>query len=126
MHPLLQLAMTQPGLLGEHAQGYAALLGSEIQTFQQRTQQRLLWAAATLACGTAALALAGVALMLWAAVPGMAGSAVGVLWLTPCLPLLAAAGCGLRACRNSETRAFAQLQAQLQADLQLLQEVSAP
>ena len=50
MHPLLHLLMTQPGLLGEHAQGYAGLLASEVTELQQVGQRRLLWRAATVAC----------------------------------------------------------------------------
>ncbi|NVO06800.1 MAG: hypothetical protein HXX19_13110 [Rhodoferax sp.] len=127
MHPLLQLAMAQPGLLGEHAQAYAALLGSELGTLQQRTRQSLLWSLATLACGITALVLAGVALMLWAALPGLASSSnAWLLWATPALPLLATLGCWLQLRQSGATPAFAAFKQQLQADLQLLQEVGAP
>jgi hypothetical protein len=126
MHPLLRLAMTQPGLLGEHAQGYAALLTAELVTLQQRTRQRLLWMALTLATSVVTLVLGGVALMLWAALPGLAGSALWLMWATPGLALVATLACLLQLRPGTDAPAFAQLQAQLQVDWQLFKEASPP
>ena len=124
MHPLLHLLMTKPGLLGEHAQGYAGLLASEVAEIQATGQRRLLWSAVTTVCATVGIALAGVALMLWAALPALAISAQWVLLFTPCVPLVAALGC-LQVLRNPTPVAFARLKQQIQADMHLLSEFQA-
>jgi hypothetical protein len=124
MHPLLHLLMTEPGLLGEHAQGYAGLLASEVSDIQETGQRRLVWSAATAAFTTIAVALAGVALMLWAALPDLANNALWVLLLTPCVPLAAALAC-LQVLRHPTPAAFARIKQQIQADMQLLSEFQA-
>jgi uncharacterized membrane protein YqjE len=126
MHPLLHLLMTRPELLGEHAQGYAELAGQEISDLTATARSRLLWGAAALCCATAALVLAGVALMLALALPETRNAAVWALLLTPCLPLLGALACVLRWRAHQRAPAFAKLREQLRADLELLQEVTAP
>jgi uncharacterized membrane protein YqjE len=129
MHPLLHLLMTQPGLLGEHAQGYAALLGSEITEIKQVGQRYLLWSAATAVCTAAALVLAGVALMLWAMAPVLPAMPTGATWAlcaTPCLPLAAACFCLQKMRAPMSADAFAQTREQLKTDMQLLKEISAP
>jgi hypothetical protein len=125
MHPLLHLLVTQPGLLGEHVQGYAGLLASEVAEVQQSGQRRLLWSAATAACTCVGLVLAGVAVMLWATQPGLAAGALWVLVLTPCVPLVAALAC-LQVLQRPTPAAFARIKEQIQADLQLLSEFHAP
>jgi hypothetical protein len=125
MHPLLHLLVTQPGLLGEHAHGYASLLASEVAEVQRSGQRRLLWSAATAACTGVGLVLAGVALMLWATLPGLAPSALWVLWLTPSVPLVAALVC-LQILRSPTPPAFARIKEQIQADLQLFNEFHTP
>jgi fatty acid desaturase len=124
MHPLLHLLMTQPGLLGEHAQGYAGLLASEVAELQQVGQRRLLWSAATVACTSIGLVLAGVALMLWAVMPTLTVGALWVLLLTSCVPLAAALAC-LQVLRKPTPAAFNRFKQQIQADMQLLCEFQA-
>lgn len=126
MHPLLQLLMTQPGLLGEHAQGYAELLGSEVTELKQTGQQRLLWSAATACLALAGAVLGGVALMLWAALPALPVATAWVLLATPAVPLAAALGCLLRMQALQSASAFGNLKEQIKADMQLFQEASAP
>jgi hypothetical protein len=126
MHPLLQLLMTQPGLLGEHAQGYAELLTSELAAFKQSGTRRLLWAAATGCLALVGCVLGGVAVMLWAALPGMPVAAAWVLWVTPGLPVAAALACLLRLRALQPVTAFASIQEQIKADMQLFKEVSTP
>lgn len=126
MHPLLQLLMTQPGLLGEHAQGYAGLLASELAAYKQSGKRRLLWVAAAGCLALVGCVLGGVAVMLWAALPGMPVAAAWVLWLTPGLPLAAALACLLRLRALQPAAAFASIQEQIKADMQLFKEVSAP
>ena len=125
MHPLLHLLMRHPGLLGEHAQAYAELLASEVAELQQLSQRRLLWSTATVASAAVGLVLAGVALMLWAALPTLASSALWLLWITPCVPLTAALA-GLRKLRAPTPAAFAHFKEQIQADMHMLTEFNTP
>jgi uncharacterized membrane protein YqjE len=126
MHPLLHLLMKRPELLSEHAQAYAELAVCELSDMASVGQRRLLWTAAALCCATATVVLAGVALMLAAALREISGTAGWALLLTPCLPLLGALVCvmNLRAHRGGP--AFAELRQQLGTDMQLLREVNAP
>ena len=126
MHPLLHLLMTRPELLGEHAQAYAELVGSEVNELATATRQRMLWSAVALCCAAATLVLAGVALMLALALPQTRDAAPWALLLTPGLPLLGVLACVLRLRASQRTAAFAKLREQLQADLELLQVVTAP
>lgn len=126
MHPVLKLLMTQPGLLGEHAQGYAALAATELAAFTQSGQRRLQWAGATACLALVGLLLGGMALLLWAALPALPAPTAWVLWATPGVPLAAALGCLLRLRALRPAAAFANIQHQFRADLQLFKEVSAP
>jgi MFS family permease len=125
MHPLLHLLMAQPGLLGEHAQGYAGLLASEVAELREVAQRRLLWGAATAACASIGVVLGGVALMLWAVMPVQTVGAQWVLLVTPGVPLIAALLC-LQALRSPAPAAFARTKQQIQADMNLLSEFHAP
>ncbi len=126
MHPLLQLLMTQPGLLGEHAQGYVELLAGEVTAFKQAGQQRLCWTVATAFLALTGVVLGGVAFMLWAVHPGLPTAAHWLLWGTPAVPLAAALACLFRLRALHPEAAFANLQQQIKADMQLLKEVNAP
>lgn len=69
IHPLLRLAATQPQMLADHAEAYAALVGEELGRSAAAAKQRLLLAAAGLCLAVTAAVLAGVAAMLWAVTP---------------------------------------------------------
>lgn len=124
MHPLLHLLMTRPELLAEHAQAYAELTGIEINDLVRAESRRLLYSAVALCCATAALVLAGVALLLALALPETRNAAWWALLLPPCLPLLGALAC-LRLRSGIRAPAFAVLRQQLLADWLLLKEVKA-
>jgi hypothetical protein len=126
MHPLLQLLVTQPGLLGEHAQAYAELLASELSDLKQAGKHRLIWAAAAVGLGLPGVVFAGVALMLWAALPNLTPMATWVLRATPGLPLLAALACLARWYALNTAVPLAHLKEQIKADMQLFKEASAP
>jgi uncharacterized membrane protein YqjE len=126
MHPLLHLLVSQPGLLGEHAQAYAELLASELSALKQGAQRRLIWGAAASGLALLGLLFGGVALMLWAALPSLPLAANWVLPATPGVPLLGALACLARWHTLQTAAPFAQLKEQIKADMQLLKEVSAP
>lgn len=121
IHPLLALAATQPQLLIDHAEAYAELASAELALASTGLRQRVVWAVGCLACVVIALALAGVALMLWAVSPPADIRAPWALLVAPLLPLLLAIGCGLAA-RPSADRAFHLLRQQMHADMRMLRE----
>ncbi len=125
MHPLFHLIASRPQLLADHAEAYAALVAVEIDQVSARwTRTTLLHALAL--CGlSVALALAGVALMLWAALPALPAQAAWALIVVPLLPLAAAAGCLVAAQRSGPHDAFADLRQQVKADIAMLREVAA-
>lgn len=126
MHPLLRLLLTQPSLLGEHAQGYAELLSSELDTLQSATQRRLVWLAAAAASATAGVVLAGVAVLLCATLPALPPSALWACVATPAVPLAGALLCWLQLRSASQAQAFVHIKEQLRLDLQMLQDVVNP
>ena len=121
IHPLLALVATQPQLLTDHAEAYAELATAELALASAGWKQQAMWTAALLACAVIALALAGVALMLWAVSPPADIRAPWALLAAPLLPLLMAVVCWLAA-RPSADRAFNLLRQQLHADLRMLRE----
>ena len=126
MHPLLALIATRPGLLTAHAEAYAALAAAELGQASAGWQRRLIWAAAALCCLMVAMALAGVALRLWAMLPAAAANAAWALIAVPLAPLALALACLAAARRAGPGRAFGKLRQQLQADLRMLREVGGP
>jgi len=125
MSPLLRLATVRPQLLVDHAQAYADLLLLEGGQLSVRWRRQLLLGSLALCGGAVALVLAGVALMLWAALPP--GSIHAPAWLVavPALPLLAAIGCALALRSDDRAGPFAVLRQQLQADSAMLREALA-
>jgi uncharacterized membrane protein YqjE len=126
MHPLLNLLMTRPELLSEHAQAYAELAACEASDMVSAGRRRLLWSASALCCATATVVLAGVAMMLAVALPATHSAAIWTLFLTPCVPLLGTLVCVVTLRSHQRPPAFAELREQLNTDLQLLREVTAP
>jgi|APCry1669188879_1035177.scaffolds.fasta_scaffold04984_3 uncharacterized membrane protein YqjE len=126
MHPLLQLLVTEPGLLADHAAGYARLLEVEIADVRASGLRRTLWLAALCGGWSVAALLAGVALMLWAVSPVVSTHAGWVLVLTPLCPL--ALGCAALwvLSRPRSGQAFDTIRQQFQSDLDLLREMGNP
>jgi hypothetical protein len=123
LHPLFHLIATQPQLLGDHAQAYGELISTELATQVAALKRRALYGALALCFMGVAIMLAGVALMLWAAlVPAPAQATVWVLILVPAIPTVLALVCyGLARTRSAaDDPAFAELRRQVQADMALL------
>lgn len=125
MHPLLQLLVTRPGLLVDHAEGYAELFGSQVASATAAWKQRVLLLAAGLGCLGVAVVLAGVAVMLCATAPPLSTAALWVLVATPLVPAALGLGCLFGARHSAQADAFGNLRQQARADLALLREVMA-
>ncbi len=126
IHPLLRLIATEPQVLGDHVEAYAELVGEEVKKTGAAWGMRLGLYAAALALGAIGLVLAGVAVMLWASLPPTGFQAPWVLLVVPGVVLLLAIVCGAVARRNPIENAFENVKKQLNADMAMLREVSAP
>jgi len=123
MHPLFHLIATRPQLLAHHAEAYAELVASEIGNVSAVWKRRAMLNAVALCCLGAAAVLAGVALMLWAVIPGAHVQAPWALISTPLLPIAVAVWCLLAARATGAGGAFDNIRRQVQADMVMLREV---
>lgn len=124
MHPLFHLIATRPQLLADHAEAYAALVAAEAPRISAAWKRRALLNLLALCSLAVGMTLAGVALMLWAAMPEAAMRAPWVLLALPPLPLAAALVLGVAARRGSERNAFEHLRQQVMADIVMLREAA--
>jgi uncharacterized membrane protein YqjE len=125
MHPLLHLIAKEPGLLAEHAEAYAELLGEELGVASAHWKRRALMSAIALCAIGVGAVLAGVALMLWAVVPPENMNAPWALVIAPLVPFALAVGLWITARSQSGPRAFEHVKRQLREDAALLREASA-
>lgn len=125
MPPLLRLIATQPQLLLDHVEAYVDLLTEEIGTVSNAWKLRIVLYAIALCSGVLALVLTGVALMLWAVVPFSEMQAPWALVAVPLLPIVGAIGC-ITFARKQTSKGFINLRKQIQADMGMLREMSAP
>ena len=118
---LLRLVWLPGELLRGHARACGELAAAEFVQAWSLWRTRWLLRIAGLLCGVGALGLAGVALMLWAAVPPAQVHAPWVLWVVPSAMGAIALAC-LWAARGTRGPApFAGLRRQLRADVDWLQ-----
>jgi hypothetical protein len=125
IHPLLRLAATQPHLLGDHVESYAALVGEEVSRVSTSLMTRVglyLGAALMLVVG---LVLVGTAFMLRATVPASDYAAGWALFVVPLTPFVIGAICLVVARVKPTDQPFDTLKKQLNADMAMLREVGA-
>ena len=125
IHPLFTRLVTQPGLFAEHAGAYAELAAAEAQQLGSRWKRQLLLTVAAGILGLLGVGLAGVALLLAAAIPIDTMPAGWALWAVPALPWAGAGACAFMLWRMQSVAAFALLRDQIAADARLLDEVTA-
>lgn len=127
IHPALRTALARPDLLAEHASAYASLLGEGMSQEGSRLKNRLACQLAAVALAAVAWVLAGVALLLWSALPPGASAPLWLFVLVPAAPLLGAialAWLGRR--RQSLKGALAAVGQQLSADAEMLRVAAGP
>lgn len=125
IHPLLRLAATQPQLLGDHVEAYAALVGEEVDKVSASLITRVALYGAALCMVAVGLVLIGVALLFWAAVPSSEYPAPWAMFVVPLAPWVIAAACVFFARSKPTEKPFDTLKKQLNADMAMLREVSA-
>jgi uncharacterized membrane protein YqjE len=126
IHPLLRLAATEPHLLGDHVEAYADLVGEEVGKASTSWITRIGLYLAALCLAGVGLVLVGVALLLWATMPSSGWPAPWAMVVVPALPLIGAGICVLVARSMPIASAFDNVKKQLNADMAMLREVSAP
>jgi hypothetical protein len=126
IHPVFRLAAAQPLLLAEHAAAYAGLLGEELSMGSARLKRRLALQLAGAACLVVAAMLLGVALLLWASLPGAGARAPWLFVLTPVLPAVLGLWALWQARDREAVEWFASLRRQLAEDAALLRIPGAP
>jgi len=124
IHPFLRLVATQPHLLVDHAEAYAALVGEEFGKTATQWRRRFVLLAAAAFFAVVAIGFGGIALMLWAVSPASQMHAPWLLIVTPVVPAVIALGCAM-AGKSQESNAFAQLKEQIAVDLAMVRNVSA-
>ena len=124
IHPLLRLAATQPHLLGDHVEAYAALVGEEVSKVSTSLMMRVGLYLVALVMFAIGLVLVGVALMLRATVPATDYSAGWALFVVPLTPFVLAAICVVVARAKPIEQAFATIKKQINADMAMLREVA--
>jgi len=125
IHPLLRLAATQPHLLGDHVEAYAALVGEEVGKVSTSLMMRVGLYLGALVLFAIGLTLVGVALMLRGTVPATDYSAGWALFVVPLTPFVLGAICVVVARAKPIEKPFDTVKKQLNADMAMLREVSA-
>ena len=124
IHPLFKTLVTQPELLAEHAGAYAELAAVEVAGLGARLRRQALLMGVGLLAAAVALGMAGVAVMLAAAIPAAGMPSPWLLWSVPALPALVAAGCGWALHASADDDSFAALKQQWAADRDLWRAVT--
>ena len=124
IHPLLRLAATQPQLIGDHVENYAALVGEEVSKVSTSWLTRIGLYVGALVLFSVGLVLVGVALMLRATVPATDYSAGWALFVVPLTPFVLGAVCVVVARAKPIESAFSTIKKQINADMAMLREVA--
>ena len=125
IHPLLRLAATEPHLLGDHVEAYAALIGEELEKVSTSFITKAVLLATALVMVAVGLVLVGVALLFCAAIPSIDYPAPWAMFVVPLAPFVIAVGCVVFARSRPTTKPFDTVKKQLNADMAMLREVSA-
>ena len=126
IHPLLRLAATEPHLLGDHVEAYAALVGEEVEQGLDLADHahRALRRGAR-AWSPSAWSWSASRCCFCAAVPSTDYPAPWALVVVPLAPFVIAAGCVVFARSKPIEKPFDTIKKQLNADMAMLREVSA-
>lgn len=123
---LARLLAVHPSWVLAHAQAYADLAMEQARLSSAAWQRRLALQLVAAVFAALGMALAGVALMLWATTAPLPPARMAVLVLVPLLPVLAALLLMLAARGLPQPPGLASLRQQWQADLALLREATPP
>lgn len=120
IHPLFIAMAKQPGLFLEHADAYADLAVAELVCWRKRLQKRAVLTAVAVLFGLLGMVLAGVAVLLAAALPLRDMPMPWVLWALPLANFVVAAYLAWRVHQLADDTAFDTLREQVAQDLATL------
>ncbi len=120
LHPIFATVLGHPELIANHLAGYAALVKEEVSTATRGMMNRALAAVVAIVSALLALIFIGVAIMLGV----LYGEFNWVLVIVPGFAVLLAAGSAVFAMRPFQAHTFADLKAQIDADVRALHLVS--
>jgi cytochrome bd-type quinol oxidase subunit 2 len=124
IHPLLRLAASEPHLLGEHVEGYAALFSDELKKAASSVAVRIGLYAGAGFFALVGLVWVGIALMLRATVPSDDYPAAWELIVVPLVPFLIGAVMVFIARAQPAAKPFEKIKGELDADLAMWCEVN--
>jgi hypothetical protein len=124
-HPLIRMLATRPEMLTEHLGAYAQLAAAEAAYAVDQLRAKVVVAALAGVLALLGSALAGVALLLWAALPVAGMPAPWLLLVVPGVPLVAALAAALWLRSRPPSPSFALLREQMARDQALMQEARA-
>ena len=124
MRQILFTLLLRPELIALHLQGYADLLHEESARLKRHIRHRVL----VCALGVCSLLLAGlwagIALLLWSALPSVAPRWAWVLWAWPLAWLLVAVACWVVSRQMRGMGLFPRTRAQIELDLLALRQAA--
>ena len=126
IHPVFRLLVSEPQMLSDHLEAYAELVGDEVGAVTQQLKRRALLHALSLLGLLIAAVMAGVALLLWGAIPPENMNAPWALLVAPLVPAALGLWAHFAAKAPVEPRGLAAIREQLAADAAMLRSVGAP
>jgi len=123
---LLKLLLLPPELLQMHVHGYADLASEEWARQLCIWKTRWLIQALCIASGLLGIFLAGVSLLLWAALPVVDARSAWVMWVVPGAFGALSLACGVWARQIKRPRAFDKLKEQIELDMLALRQSQEP
>lgn len=125
MHFLLDLWLTRPQLLVDHAQAYGALVEEELGQVVAACRWWATLHAIASCCLTTAAVLSGVALMVSVVLKANQWQTPWLMWMVPLLPLALAIACLVVARRRKPLQSLARVREQINADVAMLRAANA-
>jgi len=125
-HPLLKLLARRPDLLADHLDAYADLASAQVRSTRRELVSRAVLAAVSGVSALLAVLLAGVALLLAAALPADLLARPWALMLIPLLPALVAVAAALKLRASAPLSALGLLREQFSRDAAMLHDASRP
>ncbi|MBO9512951.1 MAG: hypothetical protein J7549_02450 [Variovorax sp.] len=116
LHPIYSTVLGHPELIADHLANYGALLREEAQEASRSLIARMVAGVLAVVSALLALGLVGVAVMLGAVHGGFHWTLAAV----PAAAMLIALAAGLYASRQRDFHGFAELRAQVEADIHAL------
>jgi len=126
IHPLFRLIVSDPQLLADHVEAYSELVAEEVGAVTTQLKKRAVLHAVSLVCIMVGVLLAGIAVLLWAAIPPDNMNSPLALFIAPCVPIVIGVCAHFAAKAPMAEHGFKTIREQLAADAAMLRSVTAP